>query len=285
MRDCPKCHTKYTDVTLKYCLQDGAELVAAGGHETEVYDPDAFRNDETIAVSPLDTDPQAVSTETEVPARVSIANEGAGKTVERDTVDQRSNVSFVSGFVAGAVILGIAVVVILGFWLFPGMIAGDVNTNTNGAKKESTLISSEEVASINSSSTRKGEKGNLYIPENVMDADVRTAWGEGVKGTGIGEWVKIEFGKKIRLNELVIKPGYFKNASVWQKNNRVASVQLLFSNGRSRIFEFPDEMKTQTIELDGIETTFVKLTIREIYKGSSDQEDTLISEIGFTAVK
>ena len=44
-------------------------------------------------------------------------------------------------------------------------------------------------------------------------------------------------------------------------------------------------MKTQKIELEGVETSFVKVTIKDIYKGSADQDDTLISEIGFTAVK
>ncbi len=35
MKSCPKCHSKYSDNTLSFCLQDGAELVAEQISETE----------------------------------------------------------------------------------------------------------------------------------------------------------------------------------------------------------------------------------------------------------
>ncbi len=50
MKQCPSCQTKYTDDTLKFCLQDGTPLVSQINSETEMPTV-AFTDSETI-VSP-----------------------------------------------------------------------------------------------------------------------------------------------------------------------------------------------------------------------------------------
>lgn len=279
MKICPKCHTKYTDATLKFCLQDGAELLQGADEKTEVYDSDSFSDDPTVAVASADTAGRK--------AGESPGSENSVKTFvrERDAV-QKPRVGFVSGLLAGVLILGLLSAVALAIWFVPGLLSGEPNTNANVAQEPETFrVTADTAKSVEASSVRKSEKGNLYIPENIFDSDIRTAWCEGVRGAGKGEWIKVDFGKKLKIRSLEIKPGYFKNASIWKKNNRVSSIQLQFSNGQFRIFDLPDEMKTQNIALDGIETTFVKMTIRDIHAGSADREDTPVSEIAFVAEK
>ena len=52
MKICPQCKSKYTDVTLTYCLQDGAALEDSPDEKTLVLDPDSFADEATIAESP-----------------------------------------------------------------------------------------------------------------------------------------------------------------------------------------------------------------------------------------
>lgn len=50
MKQCPSCQTKYTDETLKFCLQDGTPLVSTANSETDMPTV-AFTDSETL-VSP-----------------------------------------------------------------------------------------------------------------------------------------------------------------------------------------------------------------------------------------
>ncbi len=275
MKICPKCHSKYTDDSLKFCLQDGAVLSSSSEHKTENLDTDDIAHLETVAIDPPRTDPDTETREIE-----SVSSE----TIERPRPRRTGGFSFLTGLITGAAILGVAVVAGLGFWLIPGYLEDQGNNNANVLPKQPEKVTNEMIEKITASSFRRPYNGILYIPENIHDADVRTAWSEGAAGPGRGEWIKITFTKPLELSQLSIKPGYFKNASIWKKNNRVASVRLQFSNGQNRIFDFPDEMKTQTIDLNGVITSFVKISMNEVYLGSSDIEDTLISEIGFTAL-
>ena len=278
MRICPKCHTKYTDLTLKFCLQDGAELLQGADDKTEVIDSGSFSDDPTVA---------HISAEAAGRSGQAMPDSGPSiKTFVRDREGlYKPRVGFVSGVVAGALILGLLAAISLALWFLPRMLQAEPNAIVNVQKPETYRVTADSAKSVEASSVRKSEKGNLYIAENIFDSDIRTAWCEGVRGAGKGEWIKIDFGKKLKISSLELKPGYFKNASIWKKNNRVSSVQLQFSNGQFRIFDLPDEMKTQHIALDGIETTFVKMTIRDIHAGSSDREDTPVSEIAFVAEK
>lgn len=283
MKVCPKCRTQFTDMTLVFCLQDGARLVEGADNKTERLSDADMSMAETIAVT------------ADVPlAEPKTADAGSGldtnrseQTVVRDHEKvPKSGFGFLTGFFAALVVLGLLGIIGLGAWFLPGIISpgAGMQTNTNTAKEKTFPVNRDLIASVRSSSVRRQDAGNLYIPENATDKDDRTAWCEGVGGPGTGEWIKIEFTKELKLSEFKIKPGYFKNGTLWKKNNRVASVELLFSNGLTRVFDFPDEMRSQTVPLKGVESKFVKITLRSVHRGSADQKDTLISEIEFTAV-
>lgn len=133
------------------------------------------------------------------------------------------------------------------------------------------------------SSVRQPDDGNFYFPNFAFDNNPATAWCEGVGGAGANSWLQFDFGREVQLKAIKIMPGYFKNVEVWRKNNRVAAVTLRFSDGTTRDFRFDDRMEAQTIAVGNVPTSSVRITINEVYAGSADGDDTLISEVSFVA--
>lgn len=132
-----------------------------------------------------------------------------------------------------------------------------------------------------SSSVRKPDGGNFYFPNFAFDNNSATAWCEGVKGAGIGEWLQFNFDREITLKQIKIEPGYFKNDEAWRKNNRVAKISVKFSDDTTREFSLADERRAQTLDIGRTRTSWVRITIEDYFAGASDSEDTLISEVSF----
>ena len=131
------------------------------------------------------------------------------------------------------------------------------------------------------SSSRTATSENSYEASNILDRSLQTAWVEGVGGPGIGQWIRCDFDREVKLRRIRIAPGYFKNSRIWLHNNRLARVTFYFSDGSTRPFTFPDRMEEQTLEVGGIRTRSVRMTIDDIYAGSTDTEDTPISQLAF----
>jgi hypothetical protein len=131
------------------------------------------------------------------------------------------------------------------------------------------------------SSTRASESGITYEPGNVLDQSLATAWIEGASGPGINESIRFDFTREVKLNRIIITPGYFKTPELWKQNNRLAGVTFYFSDNSSQRFTFPDRMVEQRLEVGGIKTGFVRMTIDDYYPGAVDAEDTPISSVAF----
>ncbi len=131
------------------------------------------------------------------------------------------------------------------------------------------------------SSTRAPYRGISYAPDQALDGSLLTAWIEGAHGPGIGEWLQFDFNHAVKLRRILIAPGYFKSAEAWTKNNRLAIAVIQFSDGSSRQHRFSDEMREQAIDVEGTTTTLVRIGISEIYQGTTDFEDTAISQVAF----
>ncbi|HEX5734092.1 MAG TPA: protein kinase [Blastocatellia bacterium] len=146
---------------------------------------------------------------------------------------------------------------------------------------DSTPKGVETSVTATASSTRDVFRGIGYEPEKALDGSMMTAWVEGVKGPGIGEWIRFDFSKEVKLRRVFIAPGYFKSPQIWQKNNRIAAAVFYFSDGNSREFRFPDRMEEQKIEMGDVRTKWVRIEIKQVYIAQSDSEDTAISQITF----
>lgn len=154
-------------------------------------------------------------------------------------------------------------------------------------------IETRYVNAIKASSTLiEGE--NVYSVANLVDENIKTAWVEGKEGSGIGEWVKINFGDIFAnisgynftegrdINSINIINGYAKNETIYYANNRVKKLEISFNDGTSFVTELKDGiLEQQKIELpEPKKVSSVKFTILDVYQGSK-YDDTCISEIAF----
>ncbi|HSE16583.1 MAG TPA: protein kinase [Pyrinomonadaceae bacterium] len=133
------------------------------------------------------------------------------------------------------------------------------------------------------SSVRLPIQTNTYDAVNAIDNQRTTAWIEGAPGPGIGEWIKFDFGREIILHRIIIQPGYFKSLQIWKDNNRINTADIYFSDGTSRSLTFMNTNDTQQTQLGAVKTSWVRLTIKSVYKGANpgQYDDTALSEVTF----
>jgi hypothetical protein len=105
------------------------------------------------------------------------------------------------------------------------------------------------------------------VARNAGDHRISTAWAEGRKDDGLGEWLQMIFPMPRMLNRIRIVNGCHNSGERYVLNNRVKEAQLTFSNGSTQTITLKDHHKTQTINIRPVRTMSVKLTIRSIYKG------------------
>ncbi len=142
-----------------------------------------------------------------------------------------------------------------------------------------------------------------YRPSNTIDRDYRTAWVEGVKGHGVGEWIELSYrppatgaGATPTLLGVVVLPGFAKNAFMFARNDRPRSLRAdvtCASDGdpparrafrlrlrdarRPQLFRFDDSLR---VPLRG--HCAVRLTIGSVYAGTHFN-DASIAEVRLIA--
>lgn len=129
--------------------------------------------------------------------------------------------------------------------------------------------------------------GNTYYASNAHDFDLRTAWVEGVKGYGIGEYIEYYFeALSPRITEIIVYNGYFKSEKAWEDNSRVKKFKLYVDNKPYAILELQDCRATQCFKVEPLQSKIknkdlvLKFEILEVYKGKK-WDDVAISEINF----
>jgi serine/threonine protein kinase len=145
----------------------------------------------------------------------------------------------------------------------------------------SKQVESSVTITATASSARKPFRSIDYGPDKAVDDSMMTAWVEGTRGPGIGEWIRFDFSRDVKLRRIIIAPGYFKSQQIWLKNNRLAVAVFYFSDGTSREFRFADQMEEQKIEVGDVTTTWVRIEIKQVHLAQSDSEDTAISKVAF----
>ena len=110
---------------------------------------------------------------------------------------------------------------------------------------------------------------------NIRDGDWVTGWG--VKGKGIGKWVKIEFTDENDIDELWVLPGDFSSEENWKLHNRVAEAEIELSDGKKLVAKFKDEMDIQRVQI-GAKIKWLKFKIKKVYKGK-EGGSTYVAEI------
>lgn len=120
-----------------------------------------------------------------------------------------------------------------------------------------------------------------YQPENMIDVNLSTAWVEGVDGYGIKETVKIFFNEDIRIKGLVIKNGYTRNISTWEKNSRVRYCTL-YIKGKAKyelnLLNIRDFQAVHFAPIEFKKNEEITLVIEDVYPGTT-YKDTAITEL------
>lgn len=140
---------------------------------------------------------------------------------------------------------------------------------------------------IKTSSALASQKDNTYIATNAFDDDLSTAWVEGVKGYGIGEYIEFYFrALSPRVTTIEIYNGYYKSEKTWADNSRVKKFKLYVNDRPYAILELQDVKAVQRFEIEPMQSKIpdkdlvLKFEIMEVYKGNK-WDDVAISEIGF----
>ena len=137
---------------------------------------------------------------------------------------------------------------------------------------------------ITASSYLQEQGKNTYLPNNIHDFDLLTAWVP--KGT-IG--MKINFHFKPftpRVNEILLWNGYIKNIDLWKANSRVAKFKLYVNGEPKAILNLIDSTNAQSFKINPVQSTdsikdmILTLEILEIYNGTK-YSDVAISEVNF----
>lgn len=164
-----------------------------------------------------------------------------------------------------------------------GSIVAD-STMLSGKKAGNTGVYQLKVSSVKASSSLPPTKRISYQPENVLDGNLATAWVEGAKSNGTGEWLEFKFAEPVEIHSIDIYNGYQKPATAkrdpFKVNQSVAKLRLT-CNGKTSDHKLKDERGAQTIALDGTITSSIKMEILAVHESKGDP-DCCISEIEFT---
>lgn len=132
--------------------------------------------------------------------------------------------------------------------------------------------------------------GKNYKTENANDLSYKTAWVEGKKGSGIGEYLEYYFkNESPRLNKVIVSNGYMKTDETWENNNRVKKLKMYVNHKPFGILNLENSKTDQYFEVgilgrnkDGSDLV-LKFEILEVYKGKK-YDDTAITEIYFDGI-
>jgi hypothetical protein len=126
------------------------------------------------------------------------------------------------------------------------------------------------------SSVLAPQGGRSYGPRQGAGG-AGTAWVEGVRGDGVGQWLQVRWSDGACFRTVVIRNGYGRNRAIFLGNNRVRTAHLTASDGLSLRLNLADSNAEQTIRLPRIvKARWLRLTIRSVYRGSR-WRDTAIS--------
>jgi len=129
------------------------------------------------------------------------------------------------------------------------------------------------------SSVLKPQFGNSYGPSNLFAGSDSVAWVEGKSGHGIGEWIAIEFESMRTVRSVVVRNGYQKSNDIFQKNNRVRQMRVLFSQGETHTLTLQDRFGSELHSFPKpIQAYWVKFVIDDVWAGNK-YSDTAITKL------
>ncbi len=92
-------------------------------------------------------------------------------------------------------------------------------------------------------------RGKTFEHPASLAADGRmdTAWCEGAKGPGVGQWIELDLGAPQRVSAVRVHGGYFKSAGLLAQNARLRRVSVLLDGVRVGSFELGDPTRASDV--------------------------------------
>jgi hypothetical protein len=152
--------------------------------------------------------------------------------------------------------------------------------------------------SISASSELISNNEISYSSQNLKDFSLKTAWVEGVKGYGIGEYVIFHVQPtNPRITEIIIINGYVKSDKAWRENSRVKKLKMYIDNKPYAILNLFDSKAEQHFKVKPLGVSkridyeamkkmpvwTMRFEIMDVYKGDK-YDDTAITEIYFDGI-
>lgn len=152
--------------------------------------------------------------------------------------------------------------------------------------------------SVTASSFLPAQGENTYEPKEAHDLNYKTAWVEGVKGYGIGEYLLYTFeAASPRINKIKILNGYIKSKAAWTNNSRVKTLKMYVNDQPYVILNLKDFYGEQVFSVEPIGNGdrknlellkskpdwTLKFEILDVYKGLK-YDDVVITEIYFSGL-
>ena len=141
--------------------------------------------------------------------------------------------------------------------------------------------------SVVASSYLSSQGSSSYRASNINDCNHETAWVEGVKGYGIGEWIEFQdISADGTITGINILNGYVKSNKAWSENTRVKNLKVYYNDRPLCILELQNSRSLQYFGIDDLLEGYtshiskLRFEILEVYPGTKYQ-DTVISEIYF----
>ena len=136
-----------------------------------------------------------------------------------------------------------------------------------------------------SSSSHLGSDTISYAVDNVFDVSYKTAWIEGVRGNGIGEFIVLEIPSDLPITSLVFVGGFARSKELWNDHSRPKAVEMSVNNKPFAILNLQDVRQEQCFKFDkndwsqfSTDTWVIKFKIIDVYKGNR-QDRTAITAI------
>jgi len=127
----------------------------------------------------------------------------------------------------------------------------------------------------------------FYYPQYAIDGEHSTCWR--VSGNGIGEWLQLDFGRMVLIDQIGIIPGYDKvdpydGTDRFSQNYVVRSVRIEFSDGTQLTYNLSYSRNMQFIAVGSRFSSYLLIIILDSYPPtSSDSRNfTAISEVSVT---
>lgn len=151
---------------------------------------------------------------------------------------------------------------------------------------------------VTASSELGSQGSNSYKASNAHDLSYKTAWVEGVSGSGIGEFLSYNFSPESpRITDIIIVNGYVKSEKAYLDNSRVKKLKVYLNDKPLAVLNLKDLRSKQAFKFDPIGNSnrqdikalklqpgwTLKFEIMEVYKGAK-YDDVAITEIYFDGI-